>query len=42
MPSCVLMTFIDRNMYIVTEKRNFKTFWKARKVSNWFEQLLLV
>ena len=24
------------NTYILTEIRNFKTFWKARKLCNWF------
>ena len=31
------------NTYILsTERRNFKTFWKGRKLCNWFGQLLLV
>ena len=41
-PSCVLVIFVDMNMYILTERRNFKTFWKARKLCNWFGQLLPV
>ena len=26
--SCVLVIFIDMNTYILTWRRNFKTFWK--------------
>ena len=29
-PSSVLVTFVDMNMYILTERGNFKTFWKAK------------
>ena len=36
------MIFVDMNMYILTERRDFKTFWKARKICTWFEQLLPV
>ena len=28
LPSSVLVIFIDMNTYILTERRNFKTFWK--------------
>ena len=28
LPSSVLVIFIDMNAYILTERRNFKTFWK--------------
>ena len=30
--------FCRKNTYILTERRNFKTFWKE---CNWFEQLLI-
>ena len=28
--------------HILTERKNLKTFWKERKLQNWFKQLLLV